>query len=276
MASSVNGGRSGAAAFRAAAAVAGAILTAGTSPALAQSAPTPHKFYVRAGAVVEGPVRARFLDRDCASVSPAALYGCGQGPDGAPRSSLGDFGAAAGYELGFGRVAAPGLRLEAVVAHRPRAAFEGRANFLDTGRRQTVAADVSTLSLMLAAYLDLPALGLPRIGPFSPFVGGGAGAAHVAIDETRMDFPRTTTLVPGGARTNFAWMPAAGVAAALGSRVTLEIAWRYTHAGAVDTGLGTGQVVWRDGSRDPLALWLDRTTADLAAHGLAVSMRYAF
>ena len=251
-------------------------MTAGTAAVSAQSVPASNELYLRAGAVLERPAGARFTDRNCASESPAALYGCGAGLDGATLSILGGFGTTAGYELGVGYAAAPALRIEAVVAHRPRAAFEGRANFVQTSGRQAVSADVSAVSAMLAAYLDLPALGLPRLGPFAPFVGGGAGVSRIAIGETRMEFPRTTTVVPGGRQVSLAWMPAAGVATALGPRVTLDIAWRYTHLGAVDTGRGAGRIVWRDGGREPLEIALAETTADLAGHGLVVSMRYAF
>ncbi len=258
------------------AAVAAAVVTVGTAPASAQSAAGSRELYFRAGAVLERPARARFTDRDCASRSPAALYGCGTGLDGAPLSTLGDFGTAAGYELGIGYATGSALRLEAVVSHRPRAAFEGRANFVQTTARQAVSADVSALSGLLAAYLDIPALGLPRLGPFAPFVGGGVGLTRVAVGETRMAFPRTTTVVPGGRRTSLLWMPAAGVATALGPRVTLDVAWRYTHLGAIDTGRGAGRIVWRDGSRDPLQIALAETTADLAGHGLSVGVRYGF
>ena len=231
---------------------------------------------MRAGALLDRPDRTRFTDRDCASQSPGALYGCGTGPDGMRLSTLGGFGTTAGYELGLGYVAGAALRLEVVVSHRPRAAFAGRANFRQTTGRQTVSADVSALAGMLAAYLDLPALGLPRLGPFGPFVGGGLGLSRIAIGETRMAFPRTTTVVPGGRRLGLAWMPAAGVAAALGPRVTLDVAWRYTHLGAIDTGRGAGRIAWRDGSREPLEIALAETTADLAGHGLSVAVRYAF
>ena len=259
-----------------AATAAAALVTAGTAVVSAQSVPAANELYLRAGAVLERPARARFADRNCASESPAALYGCGTGLDGAPLSTLGGFGTTAGYELGVGYAAGSALRIEALVTHRPRAPFEGRANFVQTSGRQAVSANVSAVSGMLAVYLDLPALGLPRLGPLAPFVGGGAGVSRVEIGETRMEFPRTTTVVPGGRQVSLAWMPAAGVATALGRRVTLDVAWRYTHLGAVDTGRGAGRIVWRDGRREPLEIALAETTADLAGHGLVVSMRYAF
>ena len=249
---------------------------AATTTTLAQPAAAPGDLYVRAGFVLDWPERTRFTDRECASRSPAALYGCGTALDGTPLSASGDFGSTAGYELGLGYIQAPALRLEAVVAHRPRAAFEGRANFVQTAGRQAVSAEVSALSAMFAAYLDLPALGLPRIGPFSPYVGGGVGLSHIAIGETRMEFPRTTTIVPGGRRIDFTWMPTAGIATGLGERVMLDVAWRYTDFGTIGTGEGDGRIVWRDGSRDPLEVSLGETMAALASHELVVSLRYAF
>ena len=91
-----------------------------------------------------------------------------------------------------------------------------------------------------------------------------------------MEFTRTTTIVSGGQRTNLAWMLTAGVSIPLRERVTLDLAWRYTDYGAVQTGKGRGRIVWRDGSRAPLELDLAPTKAELASHGLMLSLRYAF
>ena len=66
------------------------------------------------------------------------------------------------------------------------------------------------------------------------------------------------------------------VAASLSERATLNLAWRYTDLGEVWTGRGTGRVVWRDGSREPLPLDLAPTRARLAGHGVRVSLRYGF
>ena len=232
-------------------------------------------FYVRAGFGLDRLAETVFSDRDCSSMSPAALYGCGPGGDGAPTRSTGDFGTAGAVELGVGHVA-PRVRLEIQFEYRPTLAFRGRANFLDPTRQQSVAADLSNLSAILAAHADLPAFESARLGPVVPFVGAGAGGVRHRIGETRMAFPRTTTIVPGSSRTDVAWMVTAGVAAALRARTTLELAWRYTDLGEVRTGRGDGRVLWRDGSREPLALDLDATRARLKGHGLRLSLRFAF
>ena len=233
-------------------------------------------FYVKTGLGLDSAAETAFSDRDCSSMAPAALYGCGRGGDGAPTRSAGDFGTAGALELGLGHVAAPTLRLEVQFEYRPRLAFRGRANFLDPTRRQSVAADLSTLSAIFAAYADLPTFGAARLGPFVPFVGAGAGVVRTRIGETHMTFPRTTTTVPGAGRTDVAWMVTAGMAAALRERTTLELAWRYTDLGEVRTGRGAGRVVWRDGSREPLPLDLAATRGRLKGHGLRLSLRFAF
>ena len=233
-------------------------------------------WYLRAGIGLDRAGKTVFTDRDCSSASPAALYGCGTGGDGAPYRSVGHFGTMIPLELGLGLAVAPAARLEVLVEHRPRFAFRGRANFLSLKSRQSVAADLSSFAGMVAAYIDLPGAGVPTIGPFGPFVGAGLGVARTRIGQTRMTFPATTTIVPGASRTDLAWMVTAGVTAALGERVTVDLAWRYTDLGAVQTGRGAGRVIWRDGSREPLPLDLAPTRARLAGHGFRMSLRYSF
>ena len=245
---------------------------------LIAAAPAAHAFYVRAGFFLDSSEPTRFKDEDCTSTSPAALYGCGDGIDGAPLSSHGDFGTTGGIDLGLGYVTTPALRVEALIQHHPRVAFKGQANFtqLQLTDRRDVSAELSNLTGMLAAYVDLPALGLPQLGPFTPFVGAGAGVSRIRIGETRQEFPRTRTIGPGDRRTGFAWMATAGLAVPLGEEITLDVAYRYTDYGTVTTGKATGRVEWRDGGREPIVFPLARTRAELRRDGWVVSLRYAF
>ncbi len=239
-------------------------------------------FYLRAGIGIDWSRETRFMDRNCASAppAPAALYGCGQGSDGAPLRAVGDFGSMIGFEIGVGHFTAPSLRLEGTVRHRPHFSFDGYANFTqDTTFKRMVSADASSLSAMVAAYLDLPELGVPRLGPFSPFIGGGIGVSRIEVGETRMGHPDagTTTIVPGGDRVNFAWMLTAGIARPIGERATLDFSWRYTDLGTVETGQDKLRIAYRDGR--PTRVFdfdLERTRAELKSHGLGVSVRYAF
>ncbi len=232
-------------------------------------------FYLRGGIGVDRPGGTAFTDIDCMTTSPAALYGCGAGGDGAPyRSSRGDFGTVPAVEFGFGYPTGR-MRLEMLVEYRPRFSFGGRANFLAPERRQSVSMDLSSVSGMVAGYFDFPKQGSAGPGAFIPFVGAGVGIAHTRTREMTMTFPTTTTTVPGGSRAELAWMVTAGVAMEVGERTTLDLGWRYTDLGEVRTGQGAGQVVWRDGSRDPLPLDLAPTRARLAGHGFRISLRYA-
>ena len=232
-------------------------------------------WYFRAGGGVDWSEETRFKDQSCSSRSLLALYGCGKGIDGSPLSSLGDFGAMGHYELGVGYAIAAPLRLEAVFQHRPSFSFKGRANFVQTTGRQAVSADMSALSGMLAAYVDLPRLGLPKLGPFSPFIGGGLGVSHIDIDNTRMKFTKTATIVPDGQRLNFAWMLTAGVGIPLTEKITFDVAYRYTDFGTVETSDGIAKVVNQAG-RTLVDLNIGETRASLSSHGLHFSLRYAF
>ena len=232
--------------------------------------------YLRVGGNVDWSEQTRFKDKSCSSGSHLALYGCGKGIDGAPLSALGDFGLTGSYELGLGYTILPPLRLEAVFQHRPDFSFEGRANFVQTTGRQAVSADMSAVSGMLAAYVDLPRLGLPTLGPFSPFIGGGLGVSHIDIDTTRMRFTRTATIVPDGQQFNFAWMLTAGVGIPLTERITLDLAYRYTDLGTVETSNGTAKVVSQATGATLADLDIGKTRANLSSHGLHFSLRYAF
>ncbi|MCE2476010.1 MAG: hypothetical protein J4F47_10740 [Alphaproteobacteria bacterium] len=129
--------------------------------AVASTAAAADGTYLRLGMGMDRPADSRFLDSDCASESPAALYGCGPGEDGSPLSSYGGFGTSGSVELWLGRSVATRLRVEFSVSYRPRFTFDGVANFLAPGRRQEVAAPVSAYTGMAALYMDLP--GLARI-----------------------------------------------------------------------------------------------------------------
>ena len=215
-----------------------------------------------------------FKDVDCASTNPNALYACGAGGDGAPKRSVGDFGAIPAIEFGFGKTDGA-IRYEILIEYRPRYTFEGRANFLAPHRQQSVSAKLSTISGMLAGYVDFTD-GVSQAKFGTPFFGFGIGVSHTRIGKTDMKFPTTTTTVPGESHTDLAWMITTGVTTALNERVTLEIAWRYSDLGEIRTGQGMGSVTWRDGSREPLILNLAPTRARLAGHGIRMSLRYTF
>ncbi len=227
--------------------------------------------YVRFQIGFDQPDESTFTDRDC---SNKGLYGCGEGTDGAPHRSLGEFEGMSMLGVGIGYVVSESVRVELALEIRNAFEFQGEANFLESGRQQSVSAELSSVTSMIRTYVDLPQLKLLKTRPLIPFIGAGIGATRTEIDETHMMFPRTTTVVPGRTGTEFTWMLTAGVGWSLQASTTLELAWRYTDFGKVRTGRGEGRVIWRDGSRQPLLLDLGETEAQLENHGLELSVRY--
>lgn len=241
-----------------------------TAPATVRSASFARgDFYVLGAATLDLRATSRFQDRNCSSETPAALYGCGTGADGDNLSASGEFARAPGFEVGAGYVATTRIRVEATAQYRPTFSFNGRANFVQTSGRQDVSADISSLSALVSGYADLPGR-----GPFSPFLGCGVGLSRNTIGETRMEFPRTTTIVPGATRTGFAFLLSGGTAVRIREKVSVDVGWRYLDAGVVETGRDKGRIVWRDGSRQPLELDLAETSANLSSHGIRVWLRY--
>ena len=243
-------------------------------------------FYLRAGVGSERSRDTRFLDKDCSLESAGnaeglqALYGCGTGWNGLQLGSSGDFGNMTSFEVGAGYTVSPLLRLEALIQQRSSIAFEGRSNYLDGERMEDAVAEVSAVSAMLAAYVDLSELGARRIGIFRPFFGAGIGHSRIRISDMQIRFPVTTTHVPDGENTDFAWMLTAGASAPMTDRVTIDFALRYTDLGSVETGRGGGVVTFPDTEqyrdRADIPLNLPETAADLTSVGFWVSLRYAF
>ena len=231
------------------------------------------EYYLRGGIGLARSDAASFTDIDCNSEVPAALYGCGS-RDGVPRQSAGDFGKISVIEAGLGYASGP-TRLEFLLEYRPQFDFEGRANFLSPDRRQSVMAELSSISGLLAGFVDFSGPELPGTVPITPFIGAGVGVVRTEIGTTSMTFPTTTTILPGESRSGLAWMLTAGVAVPLNEKVILDLGWRYSDLGEVRTGTGGGRVVWRDGSRDPLPLDIAPTRTRLKGHGLRLSLRYA-
>ena len=242
--------------------------------------------YLRAGIGSERSRDTRFLDKDCSLESHGnaggfqSLYGCNTGWDGLQYGSSGDFGNMPGFELGAGYVVSPLLRIEALIQQRSSFSFEGKSNFIDGVLKEDASAEVSALSAMLAAYVDLVEFGASPIGVFRPFVGAGFGHSRIRVSDMQIQFPVTTTHVPDGEKTDFAWMLSAGASVPLTERVTMDFAVRYTDLGSVETGRGGGIVKYPDTERyrdrEDIPLNLPETAADLTSIGFWVSLRYAF
>ena len=228
--------------------------------------------YLRLGVGLDLSNPTAFMDVNCRSESPAALYGCGRDPTGAPRRSLGDFGTPAALEFGLGRDTGSTMRYELLFEYRPRFEFKGNANFVASLPEEPVRAELSSLSAMLAAFVDLDRSDTAN----SAFIGFGIGMARNRVGTTTMTFRTTRTIVPGNTSSDLAWMVTAGFGVPLDERTTLDVAWRYTDLGRVRTGTGSGRVVRLSDGATLVSLNLAPTQARITSNGLRISVRRSF
>ena len=240
--------------------------------------------YVRGGILLDRAKDTRLQDKDCSSAD--RLFGCGNEDDGASQGSFGDFGTMTGWEIGLGYPVVPALRLELAVQYRPEFSFEGEANLDNDLLRtlsdsQDVSAELSLWSGLVATYLDipLPGIALLRFTPINPYLGAGAGLSRIEISDIRMDLPATaeSLIVPGDHQVSFSWMLTVGVGVSL-TKWTIDLAWRYTDHGDIETAAGVGRKVCRIARcRLPeLDLPVDPTIGSLQSQGFTLSVRYAF
>jgi opacity protein-like surface antigen len=228
--------------------------------------------YARFGVGLDDPQGSRFRDDDCSSTEPPALFGCVNGDDDRPLGARGDFDTTVVLDAALGYRFTPWLRAEALLSWRPSMDFSGQSNFIGAGNNQPVRGSLSSLAGFGVAYIDLP-----RIGSLQPFLGAGLGVARNRLGSMRYAFPslsaEATTTTPGGSSTDLAYLLTAGLSLPLGERLDLDLAYRYTDLGQVQTSSGEAGVVRASGSR---RIAIGGTKADLRNHGVMLSLRYAF
>lgn len=257
-----------------------ALLAAALAAALPDSASA--QAYIRGGILLDRAKDTRLQDKNCSSTE--SLFGCGNEED-EPEGSFGEFGTMTGWEVGIGYPVVPALRLELAVQYRPEFSFEGRANFDNDmlgnlTDSQDVSAELSLWSGLLAAYLDIPLPGfaLLRFTPINPFLGVGAGLSRIEISDIRMELPAAaqSLIVPGDHQVGFSWMLTVGVGVSL-ARWAVDLAWRHTDHGDIETGAGIGRrVCYVANCRLPDELPLDPTVGELTSQGFSLSLRYSF
>ncbi len=231
--------------------------------------------YVRGGAGLDRASQTGISDWSCSGSTPVPSYDCAAGNEASPLRPLRDFEIAPVFELDTGSALVPEVRIERIPEYSPDFALEGRANVDDAGGRRPGSAQRSPLSELLAPLADLPAIGGFETGSLSPFIGGGLGAVRMRTGEARISFPKGGTIVPGEGRVGRAWTVTAGLAVTMGSRSTLELAWRYSDLGTVGTGQGSGRVEWRERGTGT-TLNPAPTSVETRTHGFRLSLRYGF
>jgi opacity protein-like surface antigen len=250
-----------------------------TEPASAPDQPAPSirradkpGVYLRLGVGLDEPERSRYRDDTCSSIDPPALFGCVRTTDGRPLGARGSFDSTVVVDAALGYRFLPWLRAEGLLSWRPSMDFNGQSNFIGAGDPQPVTGSVSSMAGFGVAYVDLPPIGLVQ-----PFLGAGVGAAHNQMGAMRYSFPalsaNASTTTPDGSRTNLAYLLTAGLSVPIGDRLNLDLAYRYTDLGQVQTSAGEATVVRSRGTR---RIDIGGTHADLQSHGAMISLRYAF
>ena len=243
------------------------------SPGLVAQTVAEKPYYIRFGGVVEYAKDTIFSDVNC----DKAVYGCGrQGVD--PVVAQGAFGTAGGFELGFGYRLAPGFRLEGIVQNRPPFKFNGNTTYtFGPPEKQRANAEVSTLSVMTAVFFDFAETISMPFGDFRPYFGSGVGFSRNEISETKIGFPNTTTTVPGGRTNAISGFFSVGIMMPVSETITLDIAWRYTDLGKVESDPGNVYVHNNsDGSLRATVPGRTETRGRLRSSGLAMSLIVPF
>lgn len=219
---------------------------------------------------------ATFKDVDCASTHPPAYFGCGDGVGGKSLAARGDFGQSALFEFGVGLELTPWFRLEADFDHRPGLAFDGNANFRKAGTDQPVSGSVTQSALMGFAYLE-PLAALGYDWRLKPFIGAGIGVSRNQTGEMTYDFPELSqpaySVMPGGTQYDFAWAATAGLAFDVNATMTIDIAYRYSDLGSIETDSAT---LFIQRSTRQLTIPIAPTEAGLATQSVTVSTRFRF
>ena len=234
--------------------------------------------YLRLSVGYETANDTRWQDNDCGSTLPPALFGCGSGVDGRALGAYGDFGPTPAFEIALGKTVHSLFRLEAVLAQRNGFEFVGNANFTGAGPVQPVSSSVSQFSAMAFGYVDLSLLFGLTPGDIEPYLGAGIGVARNRTSPVTYTFPGLTqpawTIVPGGGSYQFALAATAGLGWPLTNNLMLDIAWRFSDYGRVETDSGTMEI--QRGARPPTALVIDSTYATLRSHAIYTGLRLSF
>jgi opacity protein-like surface antigen len=231
------------------------------------------QWYIRGGLGWEWSLDAQFYDPDSSSTNPPALFGTIPGNDGRQIGAYGDFGKYPVYEAAFGMQALEWLRTDISLTWRPNVDFTGEANFAISSPNQPVSADGETWTAMLNLFLEPARLIGFDTGIFIPYIGIGAGASHNRIDRMTYLFPdgviHKISITPSGSKTDFAYAVAAGTGIRLSRDFILDISYRYSDLGRMETDSGNMYM-----NHVPAGIGIAGTAARIRTHGIVLGLRY--
>lgn len=236
-------------------------------------------FDVGAGAVLAESTRFRDVKAAEATDLPL-LYG------GPARFTDGQYDRGAELKLGVGYRPLPRLRAGLELAAAPGVDFSGNANYVRSGDEQPSTAELSARRLLLTATWDVFSWRFGEAGPaLRLYVGGGFGATDYRLTDFVQRFPALRqgpngeiafTALPSGSDREATFTITTGVAIPLQGPWELDLAYRYTDGGDVETDLGDIDIVrYRaDGTRRHLAIPIDRTAGEYRSHTFSATLRW--
>ncbi len=233
------------------------------------------QWYIRAGGGAEWSLHADFHDQDPYSTNPPALFGPGPGSDGRALGSYGDFGNFPVFEAAAGIQPLSWLRTDLSLAYRPEMDYAGQANFIKVPGEQPVSAEAKSWTTMINFFLEITNLVHLDLGALTPYVGGGLGLSYNHIGEITYRFPGLTkhkiSITPSGSRVDFAYMACVGTGIRLSKKFLLDMSYRYSDLGRVETDPGNMFMDYL-----PAGIDIAGTSAPLRTHGFLMQLRYHF
>ncbi len=177
---------------------------------------------------------ALILTAGSADAAPTFLYarvdGGGSFPTG---NELDGFNPSPLVGAGLGFSPLPFLRTDVTLSYRTGYSGSATDTTLVPGTTISEKSKIRSLVGMVNAYFDLP-----TIAGFTPYVGGGAGAARSELGSTTFSGGGTQVTLNGVTQTNFAWQVGAGVAIRILPTIALDIGYHYLDAGSLKGSTG--------------------------------------
>lgn len=241
-------------------------------------------FDVGLGAVSVESTRFQDVKASDATELPV-LYGA------STRFTDGEYDIGPELRLGVGYRLWPRLRTALELAAAQGVDFTGDSNYLRSGDDQPSTAELSARRLLLTATWDFLSLraGSLRAGesdrPWRVYLGVGYGVTEYRLTDFVQRFPALRrgpngevplTALPSGSDREGTFMLATGIAIPVRDRLELDLGYRYTDGGDVETDLGEIDIVrYRsDGTRRDLAIPIDRTAGEYRAHAVTATLRW--
>ncbi|WP_334176570.1 outer membrane beta-barrel protein [Pseudoxanthobacter sp.] len=179
----------------------------------------------------------------------AARWGGGQGESASAVTG--------GLGIGAGLRWSRWLRTDLTLDYAFPGEVKASQTCLSCGGRLGASAQIASLAMLANAYADLPSL-----GRFTPWVGAGAGIAHLSLSGGDISLAGTgIAQIASADAWNFAWQGSAGVAMKLTDAVSLDAGYRYMGLGNLSAGgavPGRAQDVARQEVRIGLRYRLDQ------------------